>query len=122
MNKVIVTLIAVLALTMGCANWANMTVEQKTAVACDASIQLVKPECARLGDNAGKCETALDAAQVACHAAIQKDVTQVCPAIAAVAVKCNDIEDALDRSTCQRIFVAANVACIVSTSKASSDD
>jgi hypothetical protein len=116
MKKLAILCAVALALAFGCANWANLTVEQKSALACDASIDMVKPECARLDDQA-TCLAAFDAAKVACHAAISKDATQVCPAIQAASVKCDAIEKDLDRSTCQRLFVAANAACVIATAK-----
>ena len=115
-SKLIVVLIA-LTFALGCANWANLSPTQKATLACDTSIAFVKPECARLDDDAAKCVAVLDAAQVACNAAIKKDVAGVCPAIQAASSKCAEIEDVQNRGTCERVVAAASAACVLATAK-----
>lgn len=111
------------AILIGCTTWASLPVETKTVLACDTSVDLIKPECLRVSDDpedSGRlaCEETFEGVRTTCKAVILKDADGICPYIQSQAARCSEIfSEALDISSCQRAFVAANGICILSTAK-----
>jgi hypothetical protein len=115
--KKLVILLTVLfcAGAIACANWDAMSPSQKADLACNVTVDLVKPECLRLDESRqDECVAVIEAVSTACVAVIEKDASQVCPFVKTSASKCVEVFDKpVDVSSCQRAFAAAYLGCVL---------
>lgn len=128
MNKLSKILIGAFALVcfglIGCVHfgvdWEALTVEQKAELACEVGIDLFSPECLRFSteQEQQRCLSGVETVvKPACHAAIKKDVNNVCTVFSSPALV-NDFcgrfsNNSYNVSSCRRVFTAAYGACVL---------
>jgi hypothetical protein len=116
MNKLVAMFTVIFCAGLfACANWSTMTPAQKADLACNVSVDIVKPECLRVDvTKQSACNATFEAIRTSCIAAVEQDAAAVCPFVRDSSARCAEVfEDPLDVSSCQRAFTAAYGICVL---------